>query len=202
MLSINKYNLGNYVVPEDSYGGICVDIGCNVGSFVSKYVHSFSKILYYEPIKACFDICNELFSEYSHVKGFNNAVWSKSNEVVNILTHVNNDSGSSAIESDILNNEWAKREIIHEVQTVCLEDILSIAGGEIAYCKSDCETSEYHIFLNKNIRDIKYIGMEIHWQMGEDKQRELMLHILKTHDIIYGHVGYTNYNREILFKRR
>ena len=86
--------------------------------------------------------------------------------------------------------------------TISLEDILIQCGGNITYCKSDCETSEYHIFLNKDLTGIMYIGMEIHHQMGPQKQAELIKHILTTHDLVYGSHGYTPFNREILFRRK
>lgn len=202
MINISKHNLGSYIVPYDTAGGVCIDIGCNVGSFLQKYVHHFKKIYYYEPITECYKICNNFSKAYNHIHGSNLAVWSDSNKSLNILAHYNNDSGSSAIECEILNTEWEQRKIIQIVDTISLEDILLQIGSDIDYCKCDCENSEYFIFLNKDITKIKYIGMEIHWQMGEKKQNELIKHILQTHDLIYGDRNFTNYNREILFKRK
>lgn len=202
MININPHNLGNYIVPRDTKNGICVDIGCNVGSFTKKYCNHFSKIFYYEPFIECFNICQAFSKNYDHIKGYNLAAWSKSGSTVNILAHENKDSGSSAIESASLNNEWSKKNIVHSVATISLEDILIKCGGSITYCKSDCETSEYYIFLGKDLMNIMYIGMEIHHQMGQEKQLELINYILKTHDLIYGSLRYTPFNREILFRRK
>lgn len=202
MINISPHNLGNYIVPNDTKNGICVDIGCNVGSFTRKYYNHFSKIFYYEPFKDCFEVCQKFSQNYDHICGYNLAAWSESGKNVNILAHSNQDSGSSAIESSSLNDEWSSEDIVHSVKTISLEDILIQCGGNITYCKSDCETSEYHIFLNKDLTGIMYIGMEIHHQMGPQKQAELIKHILTTHDLVYGSHGYTPFNREILFRRK
>ena len=202
MININSYNLGNYIVPQETIGGICIDIGCNVGSFIKQYVHHFREIYYYEPITLCYEICQKFSKNYKHIHGNNLAVWSESNKSVNILSHLNNDSGSSAIECEILNEEWEHKNIINSVKTISLNDILDSINHPIDYCKCDCENSEYFIFMNNDIDRIKYIGMEIHWQMGQRKQSELIEYISKTHDLISGSKIFSNYNREILFKRK
>src|SRR5258706_14905011 len=45
---ISPHTLGRYVVPEAARGGVCVDVGANVGSFVDAYRAFFGQILYYE----------------------------------------------------------------------------------------------------------------------------------------------------------
>jgi FkbM family methyltransferase len=203
MLNINLENLGNYVVPEETKNGICIDIGSNVGSFLKKYANFFNTIYYFEPIKECYNICQDFSKNYSHIHGYNKAVWNESNKNVDILLHQNNDSGSSAIMSDILNDEWKEKKIIHTVSTISLKDILSNINEEIDYCKCDCETSEYFIFLNQDLSKLKYIGMEIHWQMGKKLHDELLYYILNTHELCHGSINYTNgHNREILLRRK
>jgi FkbM family methyltransferase len=202
MININTYNLGNYIVPQDTADGICIDIGCNVGSFMQKYVYHFKKIYYYEPITSCYEICQKFSNNYNHIYGNNLAVWSESNKNINILAHFNNDSGSSALECEILNEEWGHKNVIQSVNTISLHDILQHINSEVDYCKCDCENSEYFIFLNNDISKIKYIGMEIHWQMGQKKQNELIEYISQTHNLVNGSSNFTNYNREILFQRK
>ncbi len=202
MIKVKDYNLGNYIVPHDTLHGTCIDIGCNVGSFMQKYINHFSKIVYYEPIKECYDLCVNFARQHAHVCGYNLAVWKTSNELVTMLQHFNQDSGSSAIESDALNYEWHNKSVIQTVNTISIKDILDSIPKDIDYCKVDCENSEYYIFMNQKIDRIKYIGMEIHHQMGREKQEELLSYILQTHDLISGGAAYTNYNREILFKRK
>lgn len=35
-MHIKNYNLGNYIVPDDTKGGVCLEIGANVGSFTKN----------------------------------------------------------------------------------------------------------------------------------------------------------------------
>jgi len=203
MVQIKNHTLGTYDVPSDTINGNCVDIGCNVGGFIKKYAKHFKRIDYYEPIKECFDMCQNFSINYKHITGYNLAAWSESNKELNILEHKNKDSGSSAIESNILNEEWAEKNTIQKVKTISLEDILLKFDEDIDYCKCDCETSEYFIFLNKDISRIKYIGLEIHWQMGKDKQEELLEHMFKTHKLVSGKSPLlSGGNEEILLARK
>lgn len=202
-MNINPHNLGHYRVPKETFGGVCIDIGCNVGNFTEKHIDHFKKFYCYEPFKGCFDVCYDKFKNYEHVSLYNLAVYSHSNVIMDLLSHHNNDSGSSAVSSDILNDEWEKTNVIQSVNTISLPDILKgIKDWNISYLKSDCETSEYHIFLNQDLSRIEFIGMEIHWQMGESKQNELMNYILKTHNLIDGTMEYIPMNKEILFQRK
>lgn len=200
-IQINPINLGNYIVPEDARGGLCIDVGCNVGSFMQKYSAFFREIHFYEPITECFNLCMNFAKKHKHIFGYNKAVWSQSNTILNILIHENNDSGSSAIESHALNEEWKKDNILQTVESVSLSDVIK-NFNEVDYFKCDCENSEYFIFMNQDLQKIKYIGMELHWQMGKNKQEKLLNHIFKTHDLMYGNAGFTNYNKEILLKRK
>lgn len=210
MIQIRKHNLGTYVVPEDTIGGNCIDIGCNVGGFIKRYANHFKRIDYYEPIKRCFNICQNFSINHNHITGYNLAAWSESNKNLNVLEHLNKDSGSSAIESNLLDYGWAGKNIIQKIKTISLEDILSRFDEDIDYCKCDCENSEYFIFLNKDISRIKYIGLELHGQMGKDKQQELLNHMLKTHKIVsvYGSCPLLYFGlasgigREILLERK
>ena len=63
MVTIRDFNLGSYYVPSDVKGGICVDIGANVGSFMSTFGSDFSQVflcdaqpffLYLEIVSPCF----------------------------------------------------------------------------------------------------------------------------------------------------
>lgn len=202
-MKINEHNLGNYYVPNETYKGNCLDIGCNVGGFIKKYSDHFKRIDYYEPIKQCFDICQDYSKNHEHITGYNLAGWSESGKELNILEHKNEESGSSAIESEILNSEWSDKKVIQTVKTISLEDMLSKFDEEVDYCKCDCETSEYFIFLNKDLSKIKYLGIELHWQIGKERQEELLKYILKTHKLVMGSLPYSfAYNREVLLKRK
>jgi hypothetical protein len=66
--------------------------------------------------------------------------------------------------------------------------------------KIDCENSEYHLLMNKDLSKIKYIGMELHGQMGETNFYQLVNHILKYFKS-NNYLGYPyGYNIEVFFE--
>jgi|GEM_PF-2442177 len=198
---IREYNLGRYVVPKDARNGICIDIGANVGSFINKYASFFKLIHYYEPLEQCFRICQNL--PYSNLVGFNEAVYHTSDERLPMILHANHDSGSSALSTDAVNSNWSKNDVINFVDTVDLARVLERAGGSVDYMKIDCETSEYHFLINKDLTPIKHIGIELSWQYGQERHSELVEHILKTHDHVTGNINwYYDKNTEALFTRK
>lgn len=202
-MRIRPHNLGGYTIPDDAVGGVCVDIGANVGSFIRKNHEKFGKIHYFEPILECFNICQGFSANHPHIVGHNKAAWSESGLRLDILLHSNGDSGSCAIRSDLLNDEWDRNEVVQSVESISLDDICSVAGGHIDYCKCDCENSEYLIFLGKDLSRVNYIAMELHYQMGEEKHRELLNFLLRTHDLLSGRKDYVpKRNNEILLKRK
>ncbi len=207
-LKIPLENLGNYFVPKDARGGLCVDIGSNVGSFLKQVHNVFREIHYYEPIKQCFDLCQDFSKNYPHIHGHNVAVYNKKSRC-NVLMHKNKLAGSSAIsclDEDILLLEHAdKNNVINSVDTISLEEIYThVNNQDIDYCKCDCEISEYYILMNKDLSKIKYLFMELHWQMGEERFQELVNYISKTHALIYGNCTFPGKfdNREVLFMRK
>lgn len=125
-----------------------------------------------------------------------------------MIMHDNHLAGSSAIDclsEDIINLEHKNNGIINEVETITLEDIYEhVDNNEIGYCKCDCEISEYQIFINKDLGPIRYLGIELHWQMGEERYDELLSHILTTHKPLFGRLKYPGKfdNNEILFARK
>jgi len=194
-MKIDLNNYGNYKIPDNIKNGFCVDIGANVGNFFKKYQNFFSLIHYYEPYLPCYKICNNF--NYNNVFGYNEAVADKDGKTF-ITNHSNNHCGSNAIVDAPINNDWTKNNI-QEIKTVSLETVMERINNQIDYLKCDAETSEYLIFLNKDISKIKYIGLELHWQMGEEKYNNLLNHILITHDS-RDDLGYTSdVNKECLF---
>tara|TARA_E500000318_G_C3561662_1_gene213723 strand:- start:1866 stop:2531 length:666 start_codon:yes stop_codon:yes gene_type:complete len=204
---IRESNLGYYNIPNDVKDGICVDIGSNVGSFFSTYHNFFSKIHFYEPFRDCYQICLEKSKKYNNVSGFNEAVLDQVKDSVSVIGHQDNDSGSNAIKYNTTNSDWNDEEI-GSCPSVDLETVLSRVGGSIDYLKCDCETSEYNVFYGKDLSDIKYIAMELHWQMGEEKYYNVLNHILKTHNLVSCNPGDTKYighwggNKELFFKNK
>lgn len=204
-MNINIHELGAYYVPDSVKGGICVDIGANCGSFSLKYANLFSKIHFYEPIKQLYNLCNDRLSEYKHIIGFNEAVYNKSGDKVSIFLHSNNDSGSSAIKSDIMydkwKEDWTNNIIEKDVNTISLEEILHrLDNNDIDYMKVDCETSEYLFLLDKDLSKIKHLGIEIHGQLGEERWNELITHLLKYFNNPFNQsLSYNKCNKELYF---
>lgn len=195
-LKYQSCNLGNYIIPIDTRGGVCIDIGANVGSFLKKYFQFFDKIYFYEPQNYCYNICQSL--KFKNIIGYKEAVYNKSGCKLKLLAHKNYDSGSSAIKTDVINEDWSNN-IIEEVISVDLETVLQRAGSKVDYMKIDIETGEYHFLMYKDLKPIKYIGMEIHWQMGKLKWNELFKYITESHYLIGNSTWHKNKNKEVLF---
>ena len=203
-INIRKHNLGHYAVPEEVRDGVCVDIGANVGSFTNKYSTHFSVIHFYEPFSECYRICHDKFKNMKNVVGFNEGVFSHKTSHY-LVSHLNKDSGSSALSTEIIKNTgWNPEEVIQEVKCVDLETVLERAGGQVDFLKCDCETSEYYIFNKKDLRNINYIAIELHHQMGPEKFSELTSHIKKTHDLVSSRSDTHTVGRNIecMYKRR
>jgi len=182
-VTIREQNLGHYTVPEDVKGGTCVDVGANVGNFTDTHKNYFSLIHYYEPFLGCYEICLHKFKDIDNVIGYNEAVFSETTRH-NLLKHQNSDSGSSALDTETINAEWNPEDVIQKVSCVDLDTILERIGGHIDYMKCDCETSEYHLLMNKDLSAINYLALELHWQMGSNRFIELTNHIKKTHELM------------------
>jgi FkbM family methyltransferase len=204
-ISITEYNLGAYYVPDDVKEGICVDVGSNVGCFFEKYADIFSSVHFYEPYGPCYEICLEKSKNYPNVVGYNEAVLDKCLDEVDLVPHFNLDSGSNAIKGDSINEHWGG-EPVAKCKTVDLETILQRCGGKIDYLKCDCETSEYNFLYNKDLTQVKYIALELHWQMGKEKYDDLLEYILTTHNLIprpelSSDISHQiDQNKELLFK--
>lgn len=196
---INEKNLGTYIVPEDA-NGVCIDIGANVGGFLKQYSNKFEVIYAYEPIKVLYEKILKL--NINNVIIYNQAVADVFGET-NVVLHFNEESGSSSIKRTVDNviesKEWTET-VVNKVDTINLEEVIKRTKCDIIdYIKIDCENSEYLILLNKDLSKIKYIGIEIHHQMGKSKWDELKKWVGETHD---GFPEYTGRNMEVLLTKR
>ena len=201
--NIKSHNLGNYYIPSDTKQGICLDIGANVGSFFTLNSDHFSVIHYYEPVVECYNICQEKSRELHNVTGYNLAGYHTSGLQIKLLNHKQRQAGSIAVE-DLNNGDWLEDEVVARPTSISLEDMVDrFNSKEIDYLKLDCETSEYHILLNKDLQPFRYIAMELHWQMGKDKWYELLSYIKQTHILKQGSDIWTSgKNTELFFVRK
>ena len=196
-------NLGNYSVPDEVMNGICVDVGANFGDFTNQYKHLFSKVFFIEPQISLFDKLKNRFSDDEKIVGINAAVWSESDIELTLVSHFNNDFGSVGVSGAPLNSDWTNKSV-NTVKSISLDDIfIRYQIDKIDYLKVDCETSEYNFLLNKDLSKIKFIGIELHHQMGVDKYNELLSWIYNTHVVISGNEKFENgHNKEVLFKNK
>jgi len=203
-MQIHSAHLGNYFVPETCKDGKCVDIGGNTGEFSLKYKDFFSTIHIYEPQEECYQIIRNNTVHIPNIVLFKEAVFHTSNKELSLVSHHNLDSDSVAIQSDIIVlPEWTSN-IINTCKSISIEDILYRIGGSIDYLKVDCETSEYHLLMDKDLSNIKYMGIELHWQMGKTNFDTLVNHILKYFNNISNHdLSYPNgYNIEVFLQNK
>lgn len=194
-------NLGNYFVPQDIENGICFDIGSNFGDFTNKYLNYFNEIFFIEPQIELFNKVSDRFKNFKHVKGINKAVWSESNISLDMVAHSNTDKGSVGVKSEYVNEDWTNN-IVNKIESISLEGIYEINNFKsIDYMKLDCETSEYPFLYNKDLSKIKYIGIELHSQIGSEKYELLTNYIKKTHNLVYGDDSFSmDCNKEVLYK--
>jgi FkbM family methyltransferase len=194
-------NLGHYVVPVDTKNGVCIDIGANLGDFTDQYRNHFSKIIYVEPQIELFNNLQTRFKILKHIIGYNKAAWSESGVGLNLVAHSNMDSGSVGVSSGFLNKDWTNN-IVNSTLSITLADLLTECNiSNVDYLKVDCETSEYQFLYNKDLSMIKYLGIEIHSQMGIELYNLLLSWINKTHVLVSGDPTFiNNINKEVLFK--
>lgn len=195
-----RYNLGHYPIPEDSCGSIAVDIGCNNGCFLQSYAHLFSKIHAYDANYFLVQKLKEKFSQ-DHISIYHNAVSSEDNKKLKLLAHESMEDGSFAIKKSNVRPDWEGQDFVCEVESISLKSIMEKAGGYVGYMKIDCETSEYELLINKDLRNIEYIALELHDQLGYYRYNELYNFICETH-VANQESNFTECrHQEILFKK-
>jgi FkbM family methyltransferase len=178
-----RYNYGNYPIPEDARNGIAIDIGCNNGCFIDHNKDFFNKIYAYEANIFLVEKLKEKFSNNINIEINHYAVSDKSNEIFKLIKYKESeDNGSFAILKNNTINQWDESEVICEVKSIIIEDIIANCGNQIDFMKIDCETSEYEFLLNKDLSNIKYIAIELHNQLGIQRYIELYNFLLKTHN--------------------
>ena len=178
----NTPRYGSYVIPDTIEKKVLVDIGSNIGTFTLQNLSAFEKIYCFEACYENYLKCKENLKQYAHIEIFNLAVSDMSNKRVHIRKHKSEDHGSCSV---IDHYDWT--DVKHPVQTISLEDILSMVGGRVNYMKVDIECGEYDFLMNKDLSKIDCLSIELHGQLG-DKRSELMRHIEKYFSIVHKHL--------------
>lgn len=169
-----------YPIPSGIDKKLAIDVGANIGGFSTAYHNEFEKIIFFEANPNAFEIAKNNTKDFKNVEGYNLAVSDESGKTLKLMNHFSKDLGSVSCSPSItdINVDWD--ESIGEIQTTSLEDIFKMIGNQrINYLKLDCENSEYEILMNKDLSNIDYIAMELHWQMGEKKYNELLDYVSK-----------------------
>jgi FkbM family methyltransferase len=147
-------------------GDIILDLGANLGiiSILLSKKFPFTKIYSFEasPINFQNFVKNIEDNNCTNITPFNLAVWSTTDDTIEIPTSPTNSGGSSIYYKP----EFFDQYPVSKVKTISLEDILS--QNNIEDCKLlkiDVEGAEYEIFKSfpeEKLNIIKNIGIEFH----------------------------------------
>lgn len=107
-----------YYLPETCRGGICIDIGANVGGFVNAFSSRFDKFICFEPCLNNFSLLKNNTKKFSHVL-LNNLAVDKESNLTKKLMYFKTDQGidyfgnsgncSTIPEENELLHGWSKK---------------------------------------------------------------------------------------------
>jgi len=147
-------------------GDVILDLGANLGiiSILLSKKFPFTKIYSFEasPINYQNFLKNIEDNNCTNISPFNLAVWSTTDDTIEIPTSPTNSGGSSIYYKP----EFFTQYPVSKVQTISLEDIFN--QNDIENCKLlkiDVEGAEYEIFKTfpkERLNNIKNIGIELH----------------------------------------
>ena len=165
-----------------------IDLGCNVGGFSQAFNYRFHNIL---AIEASSYNIEEYKKRHTHTV-LHRAAYSKDGEILKLKKYMGDgeddtNSGNFSITGFVYeNNKHGFRgDEYEEVETISLETILNMVGGNIGLLKIDIEGAEYDTLYEKDLSKINYITGEFHNWLGKEKQNKLFEWIEKTHQQIY-----------------
>lgn len=166
---------------------IVVDCGANIGGFVNAFKDKFHKFICIEASTYNVEEINKNHKEIlDRIDLIHKAVSTNSFQKVKLMKYVNdagNDSPSGCfgtIEHQFSDGAGWSDNVYEEVETISLEEILSMVGGKIDLLKVDVEGAEYDFLNKKDLSNITYITMEVH-NFLNDKREELINWIETTH---------------------
>ena len=179
-MRINPNTLGNYVVPSDA-SSVAIDIGANVGNWFTAFGGQFDLVHAYEPLLRCFDICCDKASAMPSVHVFQQAVLDQP-RVVRMMAHQRGTAGSSAVEGVPMRaGGWTGKRLGTTTSIDLATAVRRTGSEEIGYLKLDCECSEYPALIDADLSGVRYLGMELHWQLGQKKWARLVEKLEQTH---------------------
>lgn len=173
--------------------GIAVDCGANLGGFVLNWHHKFKRIYCFEASKFNYEnFLENTKSISSKIEICNKAVYSDDNKILKLKKFTHEDGSDTTCGNfscinfiDENNHGWKDFEEYEEVRSISLSTITKKIGF-ITLLKVDIEGSEYDFLFEKDLKNIKYITMELHnFLRYDNKQQKLINHISNTHNEIY-----------------
>jgi FkbM family methyltransferase len=183
---------------------VVIDLGCNVGGFSQAWNYRFHNIL---AIDASLYNVEHYKSKHKN-KVLHKAIYSKDGEIVKLKKYMvdgnDTNSGNFSITGFVYshnNHGWGGDEY-EEVETISLETILQMVGGNIGLLKIDVEGAEVDALLNKDLSKIKYITGEFHNFLGKETQTKLFNWIENTHMELYSNGNGISSHYQKLWKLR
>jgi len=162
---------------------LVIDAGCNVGGFTQAYKSRFFNII---PIDASLYNIEQYKQHHPEFNPIHAALYSADNEIVRLkkCMYGNSDTNSgnfSIMGQDLGNgNGWVGDEY-EEVPTLSFETLLNDVIS-VGLLKLDIEGAEWDFMYGKDLSKIKWITMELHNFLGEEKQRLFCEWVGRTHD--------------------
>ena len=164
---------------------IIVDCGANIGGFVNAFKDNFNKFICIEASSYNIERIQINNKDILHkIDLHHKAVSDESFKNVKLMKYVNDNGDDSpsgcfgTIEYEFDNGAGWKSNVYEEVNTISLEEILSMVGGNIDLLKVDVEGAEYDFLYKKDLSNIKYITMEVHNFL--DKKRDDLIDWIET----------------------
>lgn len=159
----NEYDCNLFSLKEND---VVLDIGSNVGAFITKAIKSkCSKIYSCEPSEKSFSIIKNYFGDFKQVV-LNNAAISEETEEKSLVLLSGIDGGNFIADNQSI--YWHDRDKPQQkIQGYSFLDFIKKNNIEsIDYFKCDCEGGEHYIFTDKNAyyirNNIKNIAVEYH----------------------------------------
>ena len=157
---------------------VCVDIGCNLGSFMAyaKTNGAFENIYGFEPALQTYHACLSMLKHFNvldeDMQVRNLAVTEESGQVLRLFDNGSGESGNATL------LEPEKITQIEHCLTIGLDDIFDILQLEhIDYLKMDCEGAEVNVIAGcSRIKDIDVMAIETHAGNFEPL-RELLMNL-------------------------
>jgi hypothetical protein len=171
-------NIMEDIQPDE----LVIDAGCNVGGFTQAYKSRFTNII---PIDASGYNIEQYKAHHPEFNPIHKALYSTDGEIVKLKKCMygesDTNSGNFSISGHDMGNGngWVGDEY-EEVETLSLETLLS-GVDSVGLLKLDIEGAEWEFIYGKDLNRIKWITMELHNFLGEEKQKQFCEWIERTH---------------------